>query len=140
MGEAEILEYFRWVFKWVSGYKKYMNINDWLIKFKTSWENKNIEDVLSLFSSDVVYYETPFQKLNGHEEMRKEWSLIQNQNEINLIYNIFSKENDEYTVQWELKYFDEKNIQRHFAGIYLIRLNEIGQCIEFTHYCEESIG
>ncbi len=41
-----------------------MNINDWLNKFKNSWEGKKIDDVLSLFSTDVVYYETPFHELN----------------------------------------------------------------------------
>lgn len=116
-----------------------MDINDWLKKFKNSWENKNINDVLSLFSSNVLYYETPFHKLNNLDEIKKEWAVIMDQNKINLNYSIFSKDNNKYTIQWDLKYFNKKKNQLHFSGIYLIKLNEMGLCDEFRHYCEKNV-
>ncbi|HAV11371.1 MAG TPA: hypothetical protein DCX32_02400 [Candidatus Moranbacteria bacterium] len=114
-----------------------MNINNWLNKFKCGWEGKNIDDVLSLFSADVVYYETPFHKLNGLDEIKKEWVAIMDQNEIDLSYEVFSKDDNKYAVQWDLKYSDKEKNQLHFSGVYLIKLNEMGLCNEFRHYCEK---
>ena len=114
-----------------------MNINDWLGKFKCGWEEKNVDKILSLFSGDVVYYETPFHKLSGLDEIKKEWAVIMNQNEIDLSYNVFSKDNNKYTVKWDLKYYDKEKNQFHFSGVYLIKLNEMGLCDEFLHYCEK---
>jgi len=48
-----------------------MNIDDWLNKFKCSWKSKKINDVIALFSTDVIYYENPFHKLNGLDEIKK---------------------------------------------------------------------
>ncbi|MFA6383101.1 MAG: nuclear transport factor 2 family protein [Parcubacteria group bacterium] len=115
-----------------------MDINDWLNKFKSSWENKSIDDVLSLFSTDVVYHETPFRKLMGLDEIGKEWAVIMDQNEIELNYEVYSKDNDKYTIQWDLKYINKENKQEHFKGIYLVKLNEAGLCNEFWHYCENN--
>ncbi|NVP18184.1 nuclear transport factor 2 family protein [Candidatus Gracilibacteria bacterium] len=114
-----------------------MNINDWLNKFKYSWENKNIDDVLLLFSANVIYYETPFHKLNGLDEIKKEWLAILDQNEIDLRYSVFSIDDNKYTIQWDLKYFSKDGNQFHFSGVYLIKLNEMGLCDEFRHYCEK---
>ncbi|MDP3982518.1 MAG: nuclear transport factor 2 family protein [bacterium] len=114
-----------------------MNINEWLSKFKSSWESKNISDILSLFSSDVIYYETPFHKLSGLDEVNKEWEAIKNQHEINLTYSIFSEDVNKYTVKWDLRYSNSEKNQFHFAGVYLIGLNKIGLCDEFHHCCEK---
>lgn len=116
-----------------------MNIDDWLIKFKTNWEDKNIDDVMSLFSVDVVYYETPFKRLNSLDEVREEWAAIENQDKIDLNYNLFSSDGNKYTIQWDLKYYNKEK-QKHFSGVYLIKLNEMGLCYEFWHYCEEDFN
>ena len=112
-------------------------INDWLNKFKFSWENKNIDDVLSLYLANVIYYETPFHKLKSLDEIKKEWEVIRDQNEIDLKYNVFSKDDNKYTVQWDLRYLSKDGNRFHFSGVYLITLNEMGLCEEFRHYCEK---
>ena len=117
---------------------KNMNIDDWLNKFKYARENKNINDVLLLFSADIIYYETPFHKLNDLNEIKNEWGVIIDQNEIDLKYSVFSKDENKYTIQWDLKYFNKDGNQFHFSGVYLIKLNEIGLCYEFIHYCEKN--
>jgi len=57
-------------------------INNWLKQFKTNWQNHKIQEVLKLFDKNVIYYETPFIKLNNFEELRKEWQAIYNQKKI----------------------------------------------------------
>lgn len=66
-----------------------MNINDWLKYFKKYWEEKNINGILSLFSDDVVYFETPFEKIKGKEYLEKEWETILSQHNINLNTEVF---------------------------------------------------
>jgi len=48
-----------------------MEINNWLNKFKESWQNRDILKILGLFDKEVVYYETPSTKLN-YDELAKE--------------------------------------------------------------------
>lgn len=117
-----------------------MNIKEWLDKFKNSREDKNINNVLSLFSSSLVYYENPFYKLTNLDDVKIEWNAILNQNDINLDYDIFSKEENKYTVQWNLEYSNDKWKKFHFSGIYLIILNEEGLCCDFRHYCEQKLN
>lgn len=114
-----------------------MDINGWLNKFKSSWENKNFKNVLSLFSNDVVYYESPFKKLNGFSEIEKEWATIADQESINLNFIVSTQEDNKYTVQWDLKYSKKEDKSFHYSGVYLIKLNEAGLCDEFRQYCEE---
>ena len=56
-----------------------MSINIWLKNFKENWQNHNINGVLSLFDKNIIYYETPFIKLNNFDALVKEWKIIKNQ-------------------------------------------------------------
>lgn len=113
-----------------------MNINTWLKKFKENWQNHNINGVLDLFDKAVIYYETPFIKLNDFETLSKEWKAIKNQNNISLDFEFFSSSENKHAVIWKLQYLDTENIEKNFAGTYLIKLNEEGKCIYFHHSCE----
>ncbi len=113
-----------------------MNINTWLKCFKENWQNHNIKGVLDLFDKNVVYYETPFVKLNDFYSLVKEWETITNQDNIALDFEIFSNINNKYSVIWKLQYKDKENIVQKFAGTYLMKLNEEGKCIYFHHSCE----
>lgn len=115
-----------------------MDVIDWLTKLKINWGQKNIDGVLSLFSPDVLYYETPFHKLLDFNEIRKEWEVIKDQNQISFEFNVFSGSNNKFTVQWDLKYSNNENIRFHFKGLYLITLNKAGLCDQFIQYCEEN--
>ncbi len=44
-----------------------MQIETWLKNFKQNWQNNNIEEIIKLFSKNLVYYETPFQKITNHK-------------------------------------------------------------------------
>lgn len=113
-----------------------MDINTWLIKFKNSWETKKVSEVLSLFSIDVSYFETPFKKLEDFKDLEKEWSVILDQNNIKLDYTIYSESGSKYTVQWDLYYISKDGREKFLKGIYLIALNKDGLCTEFTQYGE----
>jgi hypothetical protein len=73
------------------------------------------------------------------DEIKKEWAAIIDQNEIDLRYEVFSKDDKKYAVRWDLKYSDKENNQSHFLGVYLIKLDETGLCNEFRQYSEKDV-
>jgi hypothetical protein len=112
-----------------------MKIEDWLERFKKYWESKDLQKLLSLFSDDVVYYETPFVKLKSKEEILKEWQGVLLQDNIKLDYSIFSNDRNKSTVNWELHY-SKDNVDNNLKGTYLIELDSDGLCTYFHQTCE----
>ena len=113
-----------------------MEIDTWLKKFKEHWQNHNITEILNLFDKNVIYYETPFTKLNNFNTLAKEWEEIKNQKNIILNYKLFPSSENKHSVIWELQYTDKENIKKKFLGTYLITLNKEGKCIYFYQCCE----
>lgn len=106
-------------------------IDQWLYKFNDSWKNHDIDGVISLFSSTVTYWETPFKQLASINELRAEWAAIKNQFDIQLATSVYAEQNGCYTVKWTLFYTNESHQQKHWSGIYLIELDEQGKCTYF---------
>jgi len=112
-----------------------MDIKTWLENFKEYWQSHNIGGVLSLFDKNVIYYETPFIKLENFDELSRVWGSIKNQNNTYLDFEIFSSCGNKHSVIWKLKY-EKKDIEQNFSGTYLIELNDEGLCTYFHHSCE----
>jgi hypothetical protein len=112
-----------------------MEINNWLKEFRFYWERKDVNGVLNLFSEDVVYYESPFEKIK-FEDLGKEWKDILNQDSISVDFQVFSKSDGKYVIKWNLRYIENKKIN-HFSGLYLIELDEEGLCSYFYQVGEE---
>lgn len=110
-------------------------IQEWLQQFKAGWKEGEIDKVLSLFTENVEYWETPSKKLKP-KELIEEWKNVQQQEEVELSTEIFSENEDKYTVQWELSYQQEGQITE-LKGVYLIKLNSEGKCYEFWQYCQK---
>ena len=111
-------------------------IHKWLTQFKKSWIDHDIDSVLILFTSKVEYWETPFKKLNNLKELRSEWEGIESQSDIELEFRVFSKEDEKYSVIWDLRYKDRYDNDRYCKGTYLLKLNSENKCYYFLHCCE----
>jgi hypothetical protein len=112
------------------------NINRWLEDFKEHWIKKDIDFIITLFSKDVVYFETPFRKV-PFKTLKKEWLSILDQDNISLEFETYNKENNKYTVKWALSYSKTKGTNFSFKGVYLMSLNDNGLCNEFIQYGEK---
>jgi len=112
-----------------------MNINDWLENFKDLWISKNLQGVISLFSDDVIYFETPFLQLNSKKKILDEWRAIMNQEDINFSYSIFSEIGSQSAIIWSLSYKRDRE-KFNYMGTYLIELNDQGLCKYFHQTCE----
>lgn len=114
-----------------------MNIEQWLDKFSTAWKNHDIEKVMSLFTDDVEYWETPSYKVGSKQQLNQEWQAILDQQDINLSNEVYcSTVDNKHAVRWELSYKKADNLVQS-AGLYLITLNDNGQC-EYFYYVGES--
>lgn len=112
-------------------------INTWLAQFVLSWENQDVEGVLSLFDDNVEYWETPFLHIKNVQHLKSEWESIKRQQDIEINCDVFLKEKNQYTVIWNLTFSDEFKQKKHWKGVYLIRLNVKGKCVYFFQ-CGES--
>lgn len=110
-----------------------MDIDSWLAEFKNGWKSKDVGSVLSLFTEDVEYYETPFEKLEDKKELRREWEKIKDQRNIDIRTEVFAREENRFAVKWRLSYTEDGK-QKELEGVYLIRLNQDNQCEEFWQY------
>lgn len=114
-----------------------MKIEKWLDSFKAAWTNKDIISVMDLFSDDIEYWENSYTKLSSIDEVKSEWKAITNQNNITISTSIFSKDDNCFTVLWNLSY-TLKDSSNNWAGTYLIKLNPQGKCYYFHQTGEQS--
>lgn len=116
-----------------------MNIEKWLDKFKSDWTGKNIPAIMELFSDDIEYWETPYNKLTSLEDIKSEWVGIKNQEDIKVDMTIYSKseQKNRVTVLWDLNYV-LNGLSKKWAGIYLIKFNLQGKCNYFYQVGQQS--
>lgn len=106
------------------------NISEWLENFKTCWINKDINSLMSLFTDNVEYYETPFQKLIGKEKVSEVWQEIKAQENINLELELYCSEKNKHAVKWELDFISNGQ-SLGYRGVYLIELDRNNTCFSF---------
>lgn len=106
------------------------NIKNWLEDFKACWIDKDIDNLMSLFSDNVEYYETPFQKLVGREKVSEVWQEIKDQDNINIEFELYCTDNNKYVVKWKLN-FKISDRRFDYRGIYLIELDSQDMCCSF---------
>ena len=114
------------------------NIEKWMQDFVYFWKKYEINNVLSLFTQDVKYFESPFENFWSFDEIAQAWEYIKTQKNIIFDYEIFSRENEKYTIDWYLEYTNdawEKNI---WSGLYILKLNSENKCYFFKQVGEKN--
>lgn len=112
-------------------------IGKWLQLFRDSWQNHEVDKLMELFAEDVEYWETPFQKLDSLQHVRNEWAAIEKQSDIILSTSIYSSSPPSFVIKWDLTYTNDLRSKKHWAGLYLIELNDNGKCTYFYQVGEE---
>jgi ketosteroid isomerase-like protein len=75
------------------------NIEEWMKMFRERWIAKDIDGVIELFTDEVDYFETPYQEIEDLEALREEWKSIRNQEDIDLNYEIYSRDGTKFSVK-----------------------------------------
>ncbi|HEY4160834.1 MAG TPA: nuclear transport factor 2 family protein [Candidatus Saccharimonadales bacterium] len=106
-------------------------LDTWLDRFKTAWTTKNMPGLTALFDKDVEYWETPYHKLSGVDEVMREWKGINAQETISVSTNTVMTAGESSTVQWRLD-CTVRGEKHSSAGVYIIKLDsETGACTYF---------
>lgn len=104
------------------------NLEKWCEDLKKYWESKDIDNIINLFDENVIYYESPNEKLNSFEDVKNVWKEIKNQNTENIMMSIICKEQNKCIANFVISDYDM---------IYEIRLNNEGKCIYFKQWYME---
>ena len=115
-----------------------MKIEQWLEEFRQAWQTKDIDAVMSMFTDDVEYWETPHQLVGDLQALRQEWQAIKQQEDIVLDLDVFGSSDNRHSVRWNLSYMQDRQPQK-WAGVYLIELNTEGKCLFFHQTGEKSV-
>ena len=108
-----------------------VNLQKWCEDLLKYWTNKDIDNILKLFDENVIYYETPRQKVTGLEDIRKMWSEIKNQGTSNITMKILCSQNNKCIANYVL------NSDISYDMIYEIELNEENKCVHFVQWYME---
>ena len=115
-----------------------MDINAWLQQFRNGWIEQDVDRVISLFSEDVEYWETPFKQILSSDKLQDEWQGIKNQKDIRINTHVYSSSGNKHSVRWDLRYMNPAEEIKEWAGVYLIELNNDGVC-QFFYQSGETI-
>ena len=113
-----------------------MDIEQWLITFHAAWKNHDVKKVMSLFTNDVKYWETPHFLVASKLELEAEWQAILDQQDIEVEYDAFCSFDNKHVVKWKLAY-NKDGLRKESGGVYLIKLNSDGLC-NYFYYVGES--
>jgi hypothetical protein len=81
-----------------------MDIQQWLETFIQAWTRNDVDTVLSLFSHEVEYWETPFVKLDTFDRLTDVWRGIRNQKDIAVSIEAYGSSGNAHCIKWNLRY------------------------------------
>lgn len=114
-----------------------MNFIEWFTKLGNFWCNLDPVGAANLFSKDVIYYESVFEKSCANwEEVFALWKLVpNNQKNISYHFEILSTSGDLAIANWQLsRILLPSNKNQLINGIFLIKLNKDGLCNYFKQW------
>lgn len=102
----------------------------WLKDLITNWRRKKVDEIISMFSYDCEYYETPFEKLNSKDQINKVWQEIHDQKIKKITSHIICIQNNNCVARVIL----EDTSNTIIDMIYNFELNDNGICTKFIQW------
>ncbi len=108
----------------------------WMDKLINIWINKQPEKAPELCADKFLWYETPFRTpYTSKEEILKEWQGVFDQKEISVSYKIVSVDETVGVAKWSASFVSiSSNKKTVMDGIYVVKLNDNGECTEFREW------
>jgi hypothetical protein len=108
-------------------------IQTWIEGYLRAWDSNNPEDIGSLFSKDAVYKTGPFDDpWQGREQIIQGWiERKDDPGSWSFEYDVLGAEGRLGVVRGLTKYKDPDQV---FSNIWLITLNDVGNCTEFNEW------
>jgi len=112
-------------------------LDNWLNKLGKAWEERDPQKAASLFTRDVVYYESPFEKpCSSWKEVLNLWLEVpKNQKNIKFGYEVIMVLRNLGLAHWTASYSKiADNTEKHLDGVFLVSLNTKGLCTFFKQW------
>lgn len=132
----------------------WMNIVEFMNRYKAAWETSDENKLLALFAEDGVYHNTPFAEQKGHAAIAAYWQRTKLQRDIRLDYEVLSQHAHGGIAHWHVTYqVASEELFRIWAastgtnalvrqpgdplprlaldGVAIVELNEAGLCEHF---------
>ena len=112
-------------------------LDEWLIKLKNIWVDKNPEGLKELFPDKFMYFETPFEKPHTtKKDLINLWQDVpKSQDNTKFSYKIISFSHNLGIVHWNASFVRKgRNIKAYLDGIFQIQLDNDGLCTEFKQW------
>lgn len=109
-------------------------IKDWMEGYIQAWNSNDREDIGRLFSDEAQYFTGPFQEpWRGREGVIEGWLERKDEpGSFEFKYEILAVENQTGVVRGLTHYSTDP--ARTYSNIWLICLNDRGECTEFTEW------
>lgn len=108
-----------------------MNVIEWFTKLGHYWSSLDPNGAANLFSKDVIYYESVFEKPCANwEEVFALWKLVpKNQKDVSYKFEIISTSGNLAIANWQVsRVLLPSNKTQTIDGIFIIKLNRNGLC------------
>jgi hypothetical protein len=112
-----------------------MKFNEWFKKLGKAWCELDPEKAIALFSKDVEYYESVFEKpCENWDKVYELWKVIpENQKDVTFEFKIVAEKDNLAVANWKVnRTFNDK--KQKIDGIFIIKLNEEGLCNYFKQW------
>jgi ketosteroid isomerase-like protein len=116
----------------------HQTVTAWLEGYKKAWEARDPKLIVTLFTQDAPYYETPFSEpAQGQEGIRRYWQDgVVPQREVNFSYTVLTVFDTKAVVHWQSQ-FQLGGETRHLDGVFLLTFSEEGLCSELREWWHE---
>jgi len=81
-----------------------VDIEEFMLGYKTSWEQRDEQLLCNLFAKDGTYHNTPFAEQRGHEAIAKYWQRVKLQEDVRLSYRVLARMPSDGVAHWHVTY------------------------------------
>jgi hypothetical protein len=81
-----------------------MTPKEWVNAFRKNWLEKDVDAIVAMFAGNCEYWETPFKKITGLENIRKEWQAVLGMKNISVNCPVILGQNEHVFVNFELEF------------------------------------
>ena len=108
----------------------------WLDNLVRIWVMKKPDEVVNLVADTFIWYDAPFETpIETKENLLKEWQVVLNHDDVEVVYKIEVVEKDVAFAHWHATFTRLPSHEKtELEGIYKVVLNEEGKCTEFHQW------
>jgi len=82
----------------------HVDIEEFMLGYKTAWEQRDEQLLCNLFAPEGTYHNTPFAEQRGHAAIRAYWQRVKLQEDIQVTYQVLARTPKGGVAGWHVTY------------------------------------